>query len=478
MGLGLNGGGEAVVRFFLKYGAFVTVTDTKSKDELQKTIRSLNEDKTLNKQRLTFHLGGHIEEDFSGADCVIKNPIIKYEGNKYLSKAKVVETDLSVFLSLSKAPIIAVTGSKGKSTTASAIHYGLSQTGLITFLGGNITVSPLSFFEKTNETTPVVLELSSWQLRDLRGRKLLKPHISIITKIVQDHQNWYTSMEEYIDDKCLIYKDQTETSYSIFSMQNATGETPLPKGEQSWGDFFAKNANSKIFRYSNTSLPKGVYGVWHEKDKTGNTIGKIFLPGMKQEEPILSSILVPGEHNYENVLNAALVMALMKIRLPRITQILSSWKGIPHRLQYFYKADDGTLFYNDTCSTVPEATALACNSFDKKIILIAGGTDKNLNFTPLVNTLKSTPFLKSLYLLEGSGTTLLVELLQKENISFYGPFSSLNQLLTQLKQNEKNKNQIVVFSPGCTSFGMFKNEFDRGESFIKEVRSMWTGKAE
>ena len=145
MGLGLNGGGEAAVRFFLKHGAFVTVTDMKT---LQTTIDSLENDSSLDKTRLTYRLGEHCIEDFENADCVIKNPGVKYDGNKYLAAAKNIETDLSIFLRFTNAPIIAVTGSKGKSSTVSAIHYGLNQAGFNCFLGGNITVSPLTFFDK------------------------------------------------------------------------------------------------------------------------------------------------------------------------------------------------------------------------------------------------------------------------------------------------------------------------------------------
>ena len=159
MGLGLNGGGEATVRFLLKHGANVTITDMKTKEQLASTISSLENDKELDCSKIKYVLGCHNIEDFENADVVIKNPGVKFTGNKYLAVAKQIETDLSIFLHFTKAPIIAVTGSKGKSSTVSAIHYGLTQAGFQTFLGGNITVSPLTFLDKTSEKTPVVLEL-------------------------------------------------------------------------------------------------------------------------------------------------------------------------------------------------------------------------------------------------------------------------------------------------------------------------------
>ena len=129
MGLGLNGGGEEAVRFFLKHGAYVTVTDMKTAEQLEPTIASLSKDTTLDKSRLTYVLGQHRIEDFSTADCVIKNPGVKYEGNKYLAAAKAIESDISIFLHFTKSPIIAVTGSKGKSSTVSAIDFGLREIG-------------------------------------------------------------------------------------------------------------------------------------------------------------------------------------------------------------------------------------------------------------------------------------------------------------------------------------------------------------
>ena len=133
MGLGLNGGGEAAVKFFLKKGAFVLVTDMKTQEQLQPTIDRIQADSTIDISRLTYRLGEHRIEDFENADCVIKNPGVKYEGNVYLAAAKAIETDLSIFLRFTDCPIIVVTGSKGKSSTVSAIYYGLSKAGYKTF---------------------------------------------------------------------------------------------------------------------------------------------------------------------------------------------------------------------------------------------------------------------------------------------------------------------------------------------------------
>lgn len=445
MGLGLNGGGEAAVRFFLKHGAKVLVTDMKPYEELKATVEKLKNDKELNLNNLTFRLGQHLIEDFENAHCVIKNPGVKYQGNKYLAAAKYIESDLSIFLRFTKCPIIAVTGSKGKSSTVSAIHYGLCQAGFDCFLGGNITVSPLTFFDKVNEKTPVVIEFSSWQLSDLRGRKLLKPYISLITKIVPDHQNWYGNMENYITDKKLIYANQDENDYSIFDSDE-------------WGDLFAKESKANIIRYNENS------------------------------EPIkLGDLLVPGKHMRSNAENAALVMKLMGVEENKIINILQSWPGISHRLQYFHswknKNNINFKFYNDSASTVPESAAAASQAFEKPVILLTGGTDKGLDMNLLSNTLcnkdNNQIKTKKIFLLAGSATDKILASLKENNISFKGPFNSLEELLEELHQylqsikESSYKDEIVVFSPGATSFGMFNNEFDRGDKFIKGIKDLF-----
>ena len=510
MGLGLNGGGEACVKFFLQHGAYVTVTDMKTPEQLAPTLKSIAQDEKLDKSRLTYVLGQHRIEDFENADCVIKNPGVKIQGNQYLAKAKAIETDLSIFLHFTKAPIIAVTGSKGKSSTVSAIYNGLIGAGFQAYLGGNITVSPLTFLDKTDGTTPVVLELSSWQLADLRGRKALKPKVAIITKIVPDHQNWNDGMDSYIADKTLIFADQDENDFTILDADEDgyLKETSCPKeGCVCWGDYFASQTKARVLRYSTNILPKDLFGAFLARD--GNEIfGYARLPAdlktrtdssaNREEEKVMGQLLVPGRHMKINALNAALVLRLMKVAPEQCVSILSEWKGVPHRLEHFYDAvipfnKIKLAFYNDTCATVPEACAAAIQAFDTRVILICGGTDKNLDFEPLFQTLsgkRGSQFKpRKIFLLEGSGTDKLIPLLQSENIEYKGPYNSLGALLgilkTELIQEDAEKDFgyseeegaiPVVFSPGATSFGLFSNEFDRGNSFKKEVLSFFEQK--
>jgi UDP-N-acetylmuramoylalanine--D-glutamate ligase len=500
MGLGLNGGGEACVRYLLRQGAYVLVTDMKSPEALAPTIRSLSEDSTLDKGRLTYVLGQHRIEDFSSADVVIKNPGVKYAGNPYLAAAKAIETDISLFLHFTRAPIIAVTGSKGKSSTVSAIHYGLCAAGFKAFVGGNITVSPLTFLDETDGTTPVVLELSSWQLADLHGRQALRPHIAIITKIIPDHQNFYHSMLAYVADKKLIYADQTKNDFTILDADDdpsADGGTLI----ENWGNIFAAETPGTVLRYSTRRLPAGTWGVWQEKDGTGTArlpekqLSRYARTHGKQTDTILRDLVVPGKHTRMNVLNAALVMELLGVAPEQTISILSKWNGIEHRLEFFHEwqyavpetqQTISVRFFNDSCATVPEAAAAASQAFGTPVIFLTGGTDKGLDLTPLAETLSATSVHdispESIYLLAGTATDKLMPALSNRMIPWNGPYDSLDALLESLKTalitavqtRQRTGPATVVFSPGATSFGMFANEFDRGNQYKDKVKKLFT----
>ncbi len=519
MGLGLHGGGEATTRFLLEHGAIVTVTDMKSQSHLAPTLRNLSPEMDKYGHKLKFTLGCHHEEDFSTADIVVKNPGVKIQGNPYLALTKVIETDISIFLSLTQAPIIAVTGSKGKSSTSSAIHHGLKAAGFKAFLGGNITVSPLSFLEETDETTPVVLELSSWQLADLRGRGILKPKIALITTIVPDHQNWYNSMEDYVADKKLIYADQGSNQWTICSMD-------------SWGDVFAAETKGRVLRYSTgpnseTRLQENQFGCWLDESGRGwVSLPPEQFPNFTQNasqsqhteargQLVLDGLQIPGDHMRHNALNAALVLALIQVPPKKIREVLGQWSGIPHRLEYFHswnvRPEDSEpqvefRFFNDSAATVPEATVAAVRAFPVPVQLICGGTDKELDLQSFVERLKECPP-ANIHLLTGTATNKLVPLLVQAGLPYRGPFPTLERLLQELKTHlETNASLLagrlkvdryleasggqaksqpkaaattqpdfipVVFSPGAASFGLFQNEFHRGDSFKQLVKSIF-----
>lgn len=444
MGLGLHGGGIASARFFAEAGSIVTVTDLGSMEKLQPSVEKLSD------LDIKFVLGEHRESDFSHADLVIKNPAVPGT-SPFLKMAKQIETDISVFLQLTTNTIIAVTGSKGKSTTVSAVYHVLKQVHHRTRLGGNITVSPLTFLHDLKPDDTVILELSSWQLADLGERDLLKPEIAVITNIMHDHQNRYNKFEDYVADKKLIYRNQKNTQISIFS-------------DDSYGKEFQSESKGTVYTF-HSSRPlkeKLDHRGWIEDSR-----GYFSEDGVVIQEIVPSELLVPGEHFRSNMLIAAMILIKSGVEPEKICRGLKTFTGVTHRMELFTEKN-GISFYNDSAATIPEATVAAIESFKTPLILIAGGTDKELHFDCLKDSLKSP---KAIFLLQGSGTDKILEILRENNIIWNGPYCSLKEALQEaVKSGEKGDS--IILSPGSTSFGMFLNEFDRGDKFKELVNEL------
>ena len=444
MGLGLNGGGLASADFFASKGAEVTVTDLRSRKILSPSIEKL---KNFN---IRYVLEKHEIDDFKNADIVIKNPAVR-KNSEFLAAAGIIETDISIFLRLCRnSRIIAVTGSKGKSTTVSAVYHALKQENSRAKLGGNITTSPLSFIDEVRSGDPVVLELSSWQLADLKGKNLLHPDISVITNILPDHQNSYDSMEDYVDDKKLIYRGQNSNHITLCPYDDKYGKT------------FFNDTKAKAFYFSALPLPGSMDGAY--LDSPGN--GYIRISG-KELKILDKNLTVKGGHNRLNLLAASAALYFSGADPKRTIPALSNFRGIPDRME-FVAEKNGISFYNDTTATIPEAVTAAADSFKSGVRLIAGGTDKELDFDVLKKLKNKT---EMIYLLEGSATGKIIPVLNKYNIGFRGTFSSLKECFS-CAVSDAEKGDNIIMSPGCASFGMFKNEFERGETFRKLVGNL------
>ncbi|MDR0589638.1 MAG: UDP-N-acetylmuramoyl-L-alanine--D-glutamate ligase [Spirochaetaceae bacterium] len=460
MGLGLHGGGVESARYLLNRGAEVTITDLRDEKVLAPSIEKLGDDGSLR-----YVLGRHRIEDFEQADMVIKNPGAPPD-SPFLRAARRIETDISLFLGASPARLTAVTGSKGKSSTAAAIQWVLQEgrnRGLLpgrSYFGGNITRSPLTFLDSLNREDDVVLELSSWQLGDLKGRMrmdggpsraLLKPRCAVITAIMPDHLNRYGTMENYVADKRIIYQGQDREDATIAA-------------DDDWGRSFLRETPGRSLVYGENPLPAGLAGGWISGPEGS---GYALLPSGDRAEVVSPRILLPGRHQKKNLLAAAL--ALLDLGLPPelIRDALETFPGIEHRLEFFHEGR-GIRFYNDTAATIPEAAAAAVAAFEPGPVLITGGTDKNLDFTPLV---RAAVRAKALVLLAGNGTDKLCPLLIREGIPYRGPFDSVDAAVKAVLETA-SAGDTAVLSPGCASFGMFANEFDRGQQWKEAVRRL------
>lgn len=444
MGLGLNGGGVASARFFSERGARVTVTDTKDGTALADSIAALSA------YDIRYVLGRHDEADFSGADLVIKNPAVRPD-NHYLGIAKAVETDLSLFLRFCPARIAAITGSKGKSTTATALAWMLNRSGITAFLGGNITVSPLGFLDETRPEDVVVLELSSWQLGDLKGKGALKPDVATLTRIVPDHLDRYGTMEAYVADKRLIYADQDAQDWTVYDMDDPYGRS------------FASETNAKKLAYGR-KMPAGFFGI---EIPDGKEPCIATLPGLAALELVPARLLVPGAHNRRNIAAAAISAWTCGADPHAIAAAAATFTGVEHRLEPI-RERRGVRWYNDSAATVPEATRAAVEAFEEPVVLITGGTDKKLDFEVARAAYGKAD---GLVLLAGTGTDKIRAMLESDAIAYRGPYDDIGTAVAEAARLAK-PGSVAVLSPGCTSFGMFKNEFDRGRSYKAAVAAL------
>jgi UDP-N-acetylmuramoylalanine--D-glutamate ligase len=462
MGIGLHGGGVGVIKFLAGQGAKVLATDLRTKEELKESLEIL---KGL---PVEYVLGQHKMENFTQADLVIKNPAVPAD-SKYLAAAKKknipIESDIGIFMELCPAPIIGVTGTKGKSTTAAILAHLLAQHFRQVILAGNIRQSVLEHLPSVTKDSIVVLELSSWQLADAKHHQK-SPYVAVITNIMQDHLNRYGSFQDYIEDKKLIFKFQKEKDYLFLNFD----DTLLRE--------ISKQVTSRIYFYSinGSELLHAELPALNQKARMGAyTKGKKVYYGAAQEEICnLSDIKLAGQHNLANVLAAISVADLYNVPRQKIKSSLRTFTGLEGRLQFIVELK-GVKYINDTTATAPDAALAAIKTISQslaeqkkgKIILIAGGADKNLDFKELGNVISEK--CGAVILLEGTATAKL-----KKEISHALPISKANSMekAVALASKIAKTGDIVLLSPGCASFGLFKHEFDRGKKFNEAVKSL------
>jgi len=457
IGLGLHGGGLGTAKFFSQAGAKVLVTDLRSKEELKEPI------KKLKGKSIKFVLGQHRSEDFINTDLVIKNPAVSGK-SRYLEIAEEnnvpIETDISVFFELCPSPIIGITGTKGKSTTASLIAEFLKKKYSEVTLAGNIRISVLRKLNKINKDGLAVLELSSWQLNGLKIHQK-SPHFAVITNILPDHLNRYKNMDAYIKDKKEIFKWQKRNDYLILNYDDRTVRGLAQEAKSQV--FYYSQDNGIIFDSNNIGLGAVVKGE------------KIFF-GQNKEVCSLDEIKLRGRHNMSNVLAAITVAKLYEVTNKSIVKVLNKFKGLEGRLE-FIDTVDGVKYFNDTTATIPEACLASLNSFSIKqnIILIAGGADKNLDFGQLAEMIIKK--VKALILLNGTATAKLKKAVDRQKeltgkeLQIIGPLDDMKEAVMHAQRQTEVKD-VVLLSPACASFGLFKHEFDRGEQFNKAIASL------
>ncbi|MBF6612079.1 MAG: UDP-N-acetylmuramoyl-L-alanine--D-glutamate ligase [Chloroflexi bacterium] len=445
MGLGVHGGGVGVARFMAAQGANVRVTDLRTADKMQSSIEALEREGL----KISYTLGEHKEEDFVWADLVVKNPSVP-NSSPWLELArslkKEIEMEISIFLKLCPAPVIGITGTKGKSTTSTWTWEMLRHWRPDAVLAGNLRVSALHMLPRIAAETPVVLELSSFQLEGLAD-PAISPHIGAVTNLSPDHMDRYRGMEEYGAAKKLIFLNQ-RIERDDWAVLNADDSTVAgwAADAPAWLAWFGTSAPG-------SHLP-GVFVVdsmlaWYEPGAAPNV-----LLGA-------DAIQLPGKHNLSNAACAAAIAILAGAPLAAVRAGLRSFQGVADRLEYLTTLR-GVRFYNDTTSTTPASTRAALYALDGSIVLIAGGADKGLDFMELAPDVASRA--QSVVLLEGTATELMEQQFRDAGATIVGRYDDFEEAVAAAWE-AASAGGAVLLSPATASFGMFRNEFERGERF-------------
>jgi UDP-N-acetylmuramoylalanine--D-glutamate ligase len=444
MGLGRRGGGAGVARYLAEAGAIVTVTDRQPADQLGEGLAELAG------LPIRYVLGrDHDEADFlpGGADLVIRNPGVPRRA-PLLELARrhgvPVEMEMTLFFRACPAPVIGVTGTKGKTTVSTLTASILRAWNPATVLAGNMGISALAQLPRITAATPVVIELSSWQLEGLAEHGLA-PAIAVLTLIAEDHLNTYDGFADYAATKRSITRHQTPDNTLIVNACDPeawraaeTRARVVPFGVRDPGD-------------------DGVWldGEWAVIRDPGETL-RIELPA----GPALA-----GLHNRANAL-AAIAAARARGADPgSITAGLAAFTGIRDRMEVVGEVN-GVTYINDTTATAPVAAAAALDALaGRRVHLLAGGADKQLDPAPLLAAARQA---HAVYLFTGTATPTIEMALRARGVTPSGPYESM-QTAVSAATAAAAAGDVVLLSPGCASFGLFRDEFDRGEQFRRVV---------
>jgi len=445
LGLGLHGGGLATARWLVKHRAQVTVSDLKTRQALAPSINKLRG------LPIKYVLGSHPLSLLNGCELIVQNPGVPADAPilRAARRRRIpIENEASLFLKLCPTKhLVAVTGTRGKSTTVSLLGAILRYEWPRVVVAGNIRDTVLlDVLDKLTPRSRVVLELSSWQLEIIGQHKLRVP-IAVITNILPDHLNRYASFRDYVKAKSMIFKHQLATDSLILNFDN-----PVTRR-------FKDTARAKVYLFSSRHrVVNGCYESW----------GVVFWSeaGRRKKMFATADLLLPGRHNLMNALAAVSAAKLMGAHLSAIQTAIKKFAGLHDRLE-LVRNWRGVSYYNDTTATSPDATIAALQALAKSVVLIAGGTDKNLSYHTLARAIKQS--VSALILLPGTATVKLQhELRNYKKILLAKSMAQAVKLASQLTP----ANGIVLLSPGAASFGLFKHEFERGEEFCRAVKQL------
>ncbi len=431
MGLGRFGGGVDAAKFTASAGAKVIVTDLAAAEELQDSIGQLKEFPDIE-----FHLGSHDVSDFEQADIIVVNPAVAPD-NEFLKLAgrqkKLITSQINIFFELCPAQIIGITGANGKSTTTALTAHLLRKTrDEKVWLSGNIGNEPLlTILDQISPDDLVVLELSSFQLEQLAQIKKA-PDVALLTNLTPNHLDRYNTFADYCAAKENIFKfqknDGNRPAVSIFNSED--------KIAAEWFEKYSSDPGRMCIKFSSDDISK----------------------------EIRKSFPLPGRANLSNLAAAIAVARHFGIDDGQIKNALPEFKPLPHRLELVAQVN-GVRWYNDSKATTPQGAIAALEAFEKPIIIIAGGYDKNLPFDELGQKIAEKA--KAAILL-GQTAGKIASAVHNTKIELVNSLPEAVNLAKRLAVN----GDVVLLSPACASYDMFGNYEQRGREFIKLVREI------
>jgi UDP-N-acetylmuramoylalanine--D-glutamate ligase len=446
--LGFGVEGKDSLQYFLDKSESIFIYDQKTEEELQS--------KKFKNDKVKWICGpNYLDGGLNDFDLIVRSPGF-YRYNPILLEAEKngakVTSNTIIFFENCKTPIIGVTGTKGKGTTSSLITEGLKSAGKKVVLLGNIGEPMLSSLKESNDCDFVVLELSSFQTIDLP----ISPHIAVVTNITSDHLDWHKDLDEYIQAKAQLWKNQTKEDFLVLNKADVTSRV---LGEKSPGTviwYLALSESRKEYAYS------GQYSLSHTDEE------EIYVNGECYGD--LDFFELPGRHNIENLLAALSAISLIGANIKKAWEGVMKFKGLEHRLEKVAEIEN-IAYINDSYATNPEPTIAAIHSYLGSKVLILGGSKKGADFTKMAEEIVKSNV---------HGVVLIGD--EAENIEnaldkagYKGDKKKGMSTMVDIVNAAKdlaNSNDMVILSPACASFGLFENYKDRGKQFKEAVLNL------
>jgi UDP-N-acetylmuramoylalanine--D-glutamate ligase len=450
VGFGLSG--VAVAKYMARQGARVTVTDLKQKSELTDSVNACAD------LKLEYELGRHNNKTFHTADLIVVSPGVPLN-IKPIEEAKEknipITSEIELAAAAIKEPLITITGTNGKTTTTTLIGEMIRADGKAVFVGGNIGKPLLSYVVDGQKADVVVAELSSFQI-DLTEK--LIPAVAVFTNLEEDHLDRYPDFATYSASKKRLLKACDRNSFVILNYDDAniarfSEENP---GKLMW---FTKRNPMEV----GGSFAERFTGAYcNGADK--KIVAKI---GNKDESYDISAFRLMGEHNRENLMAAIIAARTIGVSPKAIQSVIGSFKGVAHRLEFIRKKD-GVWFFNDSKGTNVMSVKRSLEAFSPQnpVILIAGGKDKGMDFSPLAQLVQKK--CKILILVGEAKEKINRALGDFAETFLVGTFEEAVLLAYQ----KSRSGDIILLSPGCSSYDMFRNFEERGDYFKKLVTQL------